>query len=256
VAGLRRAASWLASPLTYPSLQLARQARCRVLLGPFAGMRYPFGFLPRGIFVGAPQAGTYESELHETIEGVVAAAPAALVNIGSAEGYYAIGLARRLPHLRVIAFEADPGLRSAAGQLAALNDVADRVELRGTCTPEELGRVNPLGEVDAEFAAGSVCVIIDCEGCEAELADPERVEWLRRASLLVELHTAIDAAIEQRLVERLSATHETTVVRARPPWAGRWPELSRLRGLRAIDRELLVAEFRHGGQDWIWATPR
>lgn len=247
---LRRLASWLASPLAYPSVQIARQTRCRVLLGPFAGMRYPFGFLPRGLFLGPSQVGSYESELHETVERIVAAAPAVVVNVGSAEGYYATGLARRLPDLEMIAFEAEPALRAAAGRLAELNGVAARVDLRGECTAAALAELEPvIGDRPA-------CVVMDCEGCEGTLADPESVPWLARASILIELHPSIDAGIEQRLEARFAPAHETEVIRGRSPWAARWEELSRLRGLRQIDRELLVAEFRHGGQDWLWATPR
>ena len=250
MARARRLVSWLASPLVYPSLQIARQTRCRVLLGPFAGMRYPLGFLAAGRFVGPAQVGSYEAELHDALERVVAEAPQVLVNVGSAEGYYAVGLALRLPGLDVIAFEADPEMRAAAGRLAKLNEVKDRIDLRGECTPEA------LGGLDAEIGGRTALVVMDCEGCEAQLAQPEGSGWMQRATWLVELHTAIDGEVEQRLELRLAPTHETTVIRARPPWASRWAELAGLRGLRAIDRELLVAEFRHGGQDWLWATPR
>jgi hypothetical protein len=33
-------------------------------------------------------------------------------------------------------------------------------------------------------------------------------------------------------------------------------ELRPIRGMRRIDRERLVAEFRDGSQDWLRATPR
>lgn len=249
MAGLRRFASWLASPFAYPSCQIARQTGCRVLLGPFAGTRYPFSFIPRGLFLGPFQVGSYECELHPVIERIVAAAPTVLVNVGAAEGYYAVGLARRLPELAVVAYELDPGMRAAGERLARCNGVEGRIEARGECTAGELASLEGrLG--------GGACVVMDCEGCEVELADSARVPWLAKASLLIELHASVDAEVAERLVGRLSPTHETTVIACRPPWAGRFAELATLRGLRQIDRELLVAEFRHGGQDWLWATPR
>jgi hypothetical protein len=250
VSRARSAVSWLASPLAYPSLQVARQTRCRVLLGPFAGMRYPLGFLAGGHFVGPAQVGSYEAELHEAIERLTSAAPQVLVNVGAADGYYSVGLARRLPQLTVIAFESDPAMRDANRRLARLNGVESRIELRGECTHDALAALEePIGERTA-------AVLMDCEGCEAALAQPSAAAWMQRATWLVELHASIDAGIEQRLESRLAASHETTVIRARPPWASQWAELARLRGLRAIDRELLVAEFRHGGQDWLRAAPR
>ncbi len=246
----RRLASWLASPLAYPSAQIARQTRCHVLLGPFGGMRYPFSFLPRNLFLGPFQVGSYEGELHPTVERIVAGSPRVLVNVGAGEGYYAVGFAQRLAELEVTAFEADPAIRAAGERLARLNGVDDRVEARGECTQAE------LAALDERLADGPVCVVMDCEGCEAQLADPGLAPWMARASWLVELHTSVDSEIEARLSDRFAPTHEISVVRARPPWASQWEELMRLRGLRQIDRELLVAEFRHGGQDWLWATPR
>jgi hypothetical protein len=246
----RRLASWLASPLAYPSVQIARQTRCRVLLGPFARTRYPFSFLARNLFLGPPQVGSYEGELHPVVERIVASEPEVLVNVGAAEGYYTVGFARRLPELEVVAFEAEPAIAAAASRLAELNGVAGRVEVRGACTTDE------LAELDSRLAGKRVCVLMDCEGCERELADPGLAPWLESASFVVELHTSVDAEIETLLEQRFGTTHETRVVRARPPWASQWPELMRLRGLRPIDRELLVAEFRHGGQDWLVATPR
>ena len=213
-------------------------------------MRYPFSFIPQNLFLGPFQVGSYEGELHPVVEQIVAAAPRVVVNVGAAEGYYAVGLARRLPDLQVIAFEAEPAIASAGNRLAALNGVEDRIESRGECTPAE------LASLERRLEGSTVCVVMDCEGCEGALADPAHAEWLARASLLVELHTSIDGEIEAELTERLAPTHETAAIRARPPWASQWTELMKLRGLRQIDRELLVAEFRHGGQDWLWATPR
>ena len=59
-----------------------------------------------------------------------------------------------------------------------------------------------------------------------------------------------------KLEGRLEATHDTLVIDTQPRWASHIPELWQLPGLRDIDRELLVAEYRHGQQQWLWATPR
>lgn len=250
MATARRIASWLASPLAYPSVQIARQTRCRVLLGPFAEMRYPFAFVAAGEFTGPVQVGSYEAELHETVEQIIEAGPEVIVNVGAGVGYYAVGLASRLPAAAIVAFEAEARARAAGERLAALNGVADRIDARGACTPADLASLEDL------VGSRSTCLLMDCEGCELELADPAHAGWIARASLLVELHASVDADVAERVQRRLEATHETDVIACRPPWAGRFGELSRLRGLRHIDRELLVAEFRHGGQDWLWATPR
>jgi hypothetical protein len=211
-------------------------------------MRYPASFVPRQLFGGPYQVGSFELELWPAIERIVAARPATIVNVGSAEGFYAVGLAMRIPSARVIGFELEPKLRAAATRLAARNGVAERIELRGLCTVGELATLSP-GE--------NAAVIMDCEGAEAELADPERVPWLRAATLAVELHPAIDDRIEARLVERFATTHELEPIPSEVRRASDFDDQLRpIRGLRRIDRELLVAEFRDGPQRWLLATPR
>jgi hypothetical protein len=247
----RKLAWWAASPSAYAGLQVARQSRCRVLTGPFVGMRYPLAFVPRLLFSGPYQVGSFEHELHGPIGEIADAGPATVVNVGSAEGYYSVGLARRLPETRVVAFELDPRLREAAGRLAELNGVADRIEARGLCTVDELAALEP------HLGADEVAVIMDCEGAEAELADPERVGWLARARLLIELHPAAASGVLELLRDRLGESHELREIAFEPRRASLFDAvLGPLRGLRRIDRELLVAEYRDGSQDWLWATPR
>jgi hypothetical protein len=241
---------WLLSPFAYPTATLALRTRCRVLLGPFAGMSYPPSLVARHVFGPPLQAGTYEHELNDSVEALVADDPPVVVNVGTASGYYAVGLARRLVGSRVIGYELDPGLREASALLARANGVADRVELRGECTLPILVALEP------ELGGGAIAVLMDCEGCETSLLDPQAVPWLARASILVEVHPSLDPQIGFRLSERLAPTHEVEAIVGEARWASRFPEIWALPRLRDIDRELLVAEHRHGPGDWLWATPR
>lgn len=246
-----RALSWLASPFAYGTARIAIASRCRVLTGPFAGMSYPPGFVMRQLFGGPYEVGSFELELHPVIERIIASRPGAVVNVGAAEGYYAVGLALRLDAARILAFELDSGLRAAAAELAERNGVAERIELRGLCTVAELERADPGAP------PGGTAVIMDCEGAESELADPARVPWLAAARLVIELHPAIDIEVRSRLEQRLAPTHELEVVSTEIRRASRFDDVLRpIRGLRRIDRELLVAEYRDGPQDWLVAVPR
>ena len=80
--------------------------------------------------------------------------------------------------------------------------------------------------------------------------------WLARASLLIELHPRADAEIAAKLEHRLAPSHELELIASETRRASQFDaELQPIRGLRRIDRELLVAEFRDGSQDWLGATP-
>ena len=249
---LRECATWLSSPAAYASVQIARQTRCGVLRGPFAGMLYPRDLVPRGLFPGPYVAGSFECELAPIIEEIIAAEPEVLVNVGSAQGYYAVGLGRAVWEMAVIAYEGDPVMRAAARRIALLNEVEPRVDALGLCTPGE------LAGLERRLDQRSVCVVMDCEGAEAELVDIDAVPWLARASLLVELHGAdgADGGSRPLLERRLSGSHELRIVHGEPRWASRFPELWSVHGLRQIDRELVVAEYRQGIGEWLWAVPK
>lgn len=246
----RSYAWWALSPYAYATAKLALSTRGRVLIGPFAGMRYPFRSVAALLFDGPSQVGSYESELHAVVEEIVDSAPGLVVNIGAAGGYYAAGLARRLPSAKVIAYETRLDGRGAVDRIADLNGVGERVRTRATCTTAELAG---LGD---ELAGRETCLLVDCEGAEAELIDLDAAPWLAAASALIELHPSVDPEIGAKLSERLAATHETALIDTEPRWASHIPELWQLPGLRDIDRELLVAEYRHGVQQWLWAKPK
>src|SRR3954447_21943698 len=167
--------------------------------GPLTGLRYPHDATDGGSdYLVAKLTGAYELELHEAIDAWIAAAPAHVVDVGSAEGYYAVGLAKAIPGATVHAYDIDAGARERCGALGELNGVAERLRVGDSCTPEDLERL-PEHEV---------VLLCDAEGYERELLDPERVHRLVGWPLLVELHDFVDPSITPTIVARFSATHD------------------------------------------------
>ena len=216
-----------------------------VQAGPFTGMMLPArtawgdgDTLPKLL-------GCYEAELHDTIARLVNASPDIVVNIGAAEGYYAIGLARLLPRTRIAAFDSSMLAQDICQEAARLNGVDGRVTVAGICTP---GALN-----DLLATARAPWIVCDCEGAELDLIDPARAPALSRCHLIVECHDFINPAITQTLVQRLQMTHAMLLVQegARDPNAS-----PLLRGLNSLDRWLAVCEFRPTTMHWLVAHPR
>ena len=217
----------------------------QVKAGPFRGMRYDVGHtwgLPTNKWLG-----TYEAELNPVVEEIVQLNPTDIFDIGCAEGYYAVGLARRLPSARVWAFDADPISLWQCRRLARANGVSSRVKLRGFCTPESLGRV--LTERSL--------IVCDIEGGEIDVLDPKRIPMLRQCWLLIETHQ-LGVGPEwsgARLRERFSATHFAHEIKQQP----RHPALI---GSDFIERPNDAAivnwmdEMRSPEQAWLWLTPK
>jgi len=82
--------------------------------------------------------GTYEMELHPALSAILAEPFRRLINVGGAEGYYAIGVARNSGSRGVLVFETNPKGREIIEKLAADNGLVDAVRVRGTCEENDL----------------------------------------------------------------------------------------------------------------------
>ena len=230
--------------ITIISREMIRVFEGKVQTGPFAGMQLP-DQSSWGLGSVSPKIlGCYELELHPSIEKAIARSPEVVINVGCAEGYYAVGLARRLPEAKTYAFDIDPRAQSVCVDACVLNGVADRLVVQGECTAGHL--------IDLTRGAKRALVVLDCEGAELSLLTPETAQQLAHCDIIVEAHDFIDRSITPTLVKTLSAHHVTEQMRegARDP-AG-YPVL---RQLGSLDRALLTCEFRPEVMHWLvgWA---
>ena len=168
-----------------------------VLRGPFEGLRYPHE-QSHGSTLISKLIGSYESEIQPIVETCCRDDYVAVVDIGCAEGYYAVGLARRLANTRVLAVDIQPKALELCEQMAALNGVDDRVECASAFDWAWLDRLGPDERA---------LILSDCEGFELELFSPESIRRLARHDVLIETHDFIDASISQTLRDRFEATH-------------------------------------------------
>jgi hypothetical protein len=220
-----------------------------VLTGPFRGMSY----LNETVWgpITPKWAGAYELELDDIIDDIARHGYDRIVNIGCAEGYYAVGLALLDRKAQVFAFDVDPIARRQARRLARLNGVCRRVRVFEACTHFKLN----------ELIIGETLVVCDIEGHELVLLDPVKVPRLKAADLLVEIHEESDSAgihgVEERFAGRFAGTHtiERRVSHDRENWIRDnqvlWQgKVSRERMLKSLD------EARSGSQVWLWARTR
>jgi hypothetical protein len=180
----------------------------RILGGPFNGMRY----IPRacGSAFWPKVFGTYEMELVTYLEVAIARSPSVIIDIGAAEGYYAVGLLRRTATAHCIAYEMEGTSRQALSELAAANAVDGRLDARETCSSEELARVlNEKGE--------DAFVLCDVEGAEEDILSSTTKPLLRNACMLVEVHETERPGVLSRLLARFEDTHHAHFIPARLP---------------------------------------
>lgn len=212
--------------------------------GPFQGMRYV------GESVGSMYVpkllGIYEREIHEVVNTILARSPGTLIDIGAAEGYYAVGFAWRLPHTRVIAYEAGELGRGLIAEMASLNGVTDNLDIRGLCSPDDIGSCD-----------SDTVIFCDCDGGEDDLFDDAAAARLSRACILIESHDVIRKGVTVRLKDRFAATHHCQEMVAEDRRLAEFPFHGlRFRILPQSYREWAVNESRWDGRTWLWFTPR
>ena len=204
--------------------------------GPFAGMRYP----PRWGDGCAPAKwlGSYEDEVLPALVALTKRAPRQVVVVGSADGYFTVGLARALSDAQVDAFDTDVVARWNTRRLARLNET--KVRMHGAATPESIAAV---------LTAAHTLVICDCEGYEDVLLDPTRVPALAHCDLMVELHETGQPAMGERIAARFSGA-KVAFIHTRDRDVEDYPALT---AIAEPLRPYVVREFRYA-QRWMMIT--
>jgi len=213
----------------------------RVQSGPFVGLE----FLPHsaeGCHV-PKLLGCYERELHGVVEAAIATGYDDIVSVGSAEGYYAVGLARRCSTARHFAYDANQLAQQSCTALAARNGVADRIAVRGTFTPAEF----------AAFHGRRAWFVIDIEGGELALLEALPAAESAEFDFLIECHDCFQPGLSERLAGRLAETHAVRIVK-QSNTAVTLPPL--FDNLGHLDQLLAVWEWRMGPTPWLVAASR
>lgn len=219
-----------------------RQTGMRIIGGPFAGMQYLSDPL---IAAMIPKLlGLFEREIYPAIEEISRQPYRTIVDIGAAEGYYAIGLGRLVAQARVIAFEAQAAERQKLQQMLQINSMNARVDVRGLCTPQELSA--------ALAGAGRTLIKCDVEGAEELILRPDEVPALAGADVLVELHDEMQPGVSKSVRARFESTHDITVFTTTDRTSADWPAAAAAYPVTPERRGEYLGEGRGGAQSWFW----
>lgn len=232
-------------------MRLLAKWRCNVLQGEFvkvSGLTVMAGPFAKMTFLEASAEGchipkllgTYEQPLHPYLETVFTQPYTQVFNIGSAEGYYAVGMALRMPNTQIFAHDTNEYAQKACTDLAERNGVGARVVTGGLFHPHDF--VLTEGE--------KALVVCDIEGGEVELLDPEKAPALKHMDMIVEVHEGMRPGTLKLMTERFGASHTITLVgdaghrmlSVAPQWLAHRPHLDQL---------LCLWEWRSSPTPWM-----
>jgi hypothetical protein len=208
----------------------------RVLHGPFTGLRYWRG----GDAPVAKLLGVYESEISSWFAQSLSQSPPRFVDVGAADGYYAVGVKVASPATEVVAFEISATARGELADLARLNGVS--VDIRRGASAQAL-RALPLERA---------LLLCDIEGAEADVLPP-LVPALAQTTLIVELHEHVRPGVTDRLTRCFTETHSIDIARARRPEPA---SLTELAIFDADRRAVALNEHRRAVMAWALFRPR
>jgi precorrin-6B methylase 2 len=175
-----------------------------VVNGPFKKLRYPSeesvssAILPKLL-------GSYESELHPVLVEFSGNGYNTIVDIGCAEGYYAVGFALMFPDAEVYAFDTNSNARQLCAKMAKLNGVADHIHIGDFCN-EEVLRSIPLGD--------RALIMSDCEGYEGSLFNWQLAEFLVNHDVIIETHDFIDIELSVKMRDAFAKTHRIRSIKS------------------------------------------
>lgn len=218
-----------------------------VLTGPFCGLKY-FNKTVWGS-ITPKWIGSYEEELHDVIRRIIASNYSTIVDVGAAEGYYAVGLSKMCNSSVVYSFDVDPFARWRQSQLASINEVKN-LTIGGYCSLERLSAI--LGPHSV--------LICDIEGFEYSLLNSEKCHQLMRTDLLVEVHSfesRSSTEVMNILSERFSCSHTISFIPATERQPTHYLEIEpRLQTLDELTLTQSLAERGSGSIGWLWMVAK
>lgn len=214
--------------------------------GPFKGMHYTNTISVCSVLL-PKLIGCYERELHPVIEEAIATPPQTIIDIGCAEGYYAVGLARRCPQANVFAFDIDQSARKYCHEMASNNSVRDRLFIGSECKKSDL----------LAFSGMHGVIICDCEGYEISLFDQTTASALSNFHLIIELHDCFNIEISKTLNDVFSGSHDIKIIHGiRDIDKVFLYDMDPLQKFSLKDRRTFVAEHRLEPMDWMHCIPK
>lgn len=170
------------------------------------------------------------------------------IDIGAADGYYAIGLLHSNLYKTATCYEISSKGRSVISENALLNNQQDNIKIYGEANKNSL-----VEEINAKK---SCVVLCDIEGAEFGLFSEKVLELLRNCEIIIELHDEFvigEKDRRKRLLDNAQKFFEIDFIERNNPTPNDYEEL---KGWNDDLRQLAFSEGRPCRMDWILLTPR
>ncbi|MBU3543956.1 hypothetical protein ICN49_03385 [Polynucleobacter sp. MWH-Mekk-B1] len=218
-----------------------------VAYGPFIGLRLPVDSWWGATDRGSMLLGLYEKEVLESLKDIPKKYNT-FIDLGAADGYYGIGVLVNNLFEKSICYEISEAGRKTIRENALLNNLLDRVVIRG------IAREDFFNEISPEERQKSV-LFIDIEGAEFDLMSKVTFEVFSNSVIFIELHEwgMVDGKEKlQKLREDALSTHRITELTMGSRDLSVFPDL---KTFEDNDRWLICSEGRGQLMTWLRFDP-
>ena len=230
------------------SKQLDELFKSTVQYGPFKGLKLS----PKTWWGSTDRAsmllGLYEKNVLESLQKIPKKYTT-FIDLGAADGYYGIGVLVNNLFQKSICFEISEEGRQTIIENAQLNNVLNKVEIRGIAK-------NDFYHEFSTHTLSNTVLFIDIEGAEFELIDKETFNAFNNSIIFVELHDWFFEDGEeklQKLKNDSTSTHLLTELTMGSRDLSIFPELNKLHD---NDRWLICSEGRGQLMTWLRFDPK
>lgn len=191
--------------------------------------------------------GLYEQEVLNSISDV-SSEYKTFVNLGAADGYYAVGVLVAGIFEKSICFEMNDDGRKVIKMTAELNGASERISINGLADRDFYQKIPGMPHAKC-------FVLVDIEGGEFDLFDEGVFETMKHSIFVFEIHDYIAGADEK--IEKLKAdASDTHIVKIVPITTRDLTAFSELKNYHDNDRWLICSEGRPCLMYWMRMDPR
>lgn len=219
-----------------------------VKYGPFKGLKLTNETWWGGLDLGSQCFGLYEKEILDILGAAPTSTEKVFVDIGAADGYYAIGMLHSGKAGKAICFEQSEHGRTTISKNFELNSSPGSLAVLGEASPSSLLNLSTED-------LGNALVIIDIEGAEFDLLVPEVLHFLKHCTVIIEIHHWIENFLNkyERFLVEANKYFSIEIIKPVERFTSTIPELEQFTD---VNRLLLTAEGRPCLMRFLQLSPR
>jgi len=226
------------------STLIAEKYDYTVVNGPFTGMKISPSLSWGSASLAGKILGTYECGVISTLDSFIKAQPYLnFINLGAADGYFSVAAARYSNVGFSYAFELISASHSSILKNARLNNVENKIIVKGAAT------IQSLLSLPAEHIVNSL-ILCDIEGAEYSLFTDDLISFLSKSYLIIELHDPFSSR-NNYFIQRLMATFACSFIKQDDFTSS----VSQITQFTDFERALINMEGRHYEGVWCVCVP-